>query len=141
MDQNLIRHIDRQKALDHAVWLNFFYRTQTKRYGVIQSIHGDYFVVYTDHPSFEGETFETLPNDYTEMSFQEIEKIGMDEAPHDHWETIKGMVSVLHGEILRFLIAMKVPLERFIRWELACRGFDTNHKWVGFEKASEIWLK
>lgn len=65
----------------------------------------------------------------------------MDTEPLSHWEIIQGMVSTIHGEILRFLIAMKIPFERFILWELANRGHDENHQWVGFDKAAEIWLK
>jgi len=28
-----------------------------------------------------------------------------------------------------------------IRYELAARGYDKDHKWVGFEKAEEVWLE
>ena len=45
------------------------------------------------------------------------------------------MFSVAHGETLRFILNTKIPLKRFIRYELACRGYDKNFKWVGFDKA------
>ncbi len=65
----------------------------------------------------------------------------MDEDPLHHFEEIRGMFSVMDGEILRFILEAKIPLEKFIRYELASRGFDKDHKWVGFEKVEEIWLK
>ena len=36
------------------------------------------------------------------------------------------MFSVAHGETLRFILNTKIPLKRFIRYELACRGYDKN---------------
>lgn len=35
----------------------------------------------------------------------------------------------------------EIPLEKLIRYELACRGYDAETKWVGFDKAKQIWLK
>ena len=51
------------------------------------------------------------------------------------------MISEMDGEILRFILKYKMPIERFIRYELASRGYDENHQWVGFEKAKAIWLQ
>ncbi len=65
----------------------------------------------------------------------------MDDDPLSHWEEIAGMFSVAHGETLQFILSAKIPLEKFIRYELACRGYDENFQWVGFEKSQEIWLK
>jgi hypothetical protein len=48
---------------------------------------------------------------------------------------------VADGEILRFIISHKVPLDKIIRHELACRGYDQNSRWCGFEEARKIWLK
>jgi hypothetical protein len=47
----------------------------------------------------------------------------------------------MDGKILRYILYAKIPLEKLIRFELAGRGFDENHRWVGFEKANEIWLQ
>jgi len=41
----------------------------------------------------------------------------------------------------RFILHYGIPLERFIRYELACRGHNKEHQWCGYEKAKEIWLK
>ncbi len=37
------------------------------------------------------------------------------------------------------MLLAKISLEKLIRHELACRGYDENHRWVGFNKAHEIW--
>jgi hypothetical protein len=50
------------------------------------------------------------------------------------------MVSTIDGEILRFIIAHNIALDKIIRHELALRGYDENHRWCGFDKAREIWL-
>lgn len=53
MDQKIIQYNNRQKALDHAVWLNFSHRIDKLRYGVVQNFEGGYFVISTNHPTFE----------------------------------------------------------------------------------------
>lgn len=53
----------------------------------------------------------------------------------------KKLLTTLYGEILRFILHAKIPLEKFVREELAGRGYDENFKWVGFEEAEKIWLK
>ncbi len=58
-----------------------------------------------------------------------------------HWEDIRGMFSTMHGDYLRFLLHYKVPLEKFIRFELASRGYDGNFNWVGFDASEKIWLQ
>ena len=138
---HLIRKKNRQKAIDFAVWLNFKHRLEGKQFGAIQSVEGDFIITSPSHPSFIGEEFEILPTDYLKMSFKQIRNIFMDMEPLSHFEQIKGMVSVMDGELLRFILKYQVPLEKFIRFELASRGYDENHLWCGFEKAEEIWLK
>ena len=65
----------------------------------------------------------------------------MDNDPLPHWENIIGMISVMDGEVLRYLLHSKLPIEKLIRFELAGRGYDENHRWCGFDKANDIWLK
>ena len=134
------RFPNKQKAIDLAIWQNHSHRFDDN-YGVVLSSKGDYIVVQTNHPSFEKNAFEILPVDYTKMSYQHIQQIRMDDDPLYHFEEIAGMFSTCHGEILRFMLSAKIPLERFIRYELASRGYDQKFNWVGFEKASDIWLK
>lgn len=129
-----------QKAIDHAIWKNHHHRFDNN-YGVVLSSKGDYMVHQTDHPSFDKSEFEVLPKDYTNMDNKHIRNIRMDDYPLRHWEDISGMFSVTHGELLHFILSAKVPLKRFIRYELACRGYDKEFAWVGFEDAEKIWLK
>ena len=63
------------------------------------------------------------------------------EDPLNHWEEIRGIYSIMDGELLRYILQSKIPLEKFIRFELASRGYDKDYRWCGFEKAEEIWLK
>lgn len=141
MTKRIRRQANLEKATDHALWLNFKHRVEGKTFGVIQSIEGDYLISDINHPSLKGETFEVLPKDYSNMTYTHIRHIGMDENPLTHFEEIKGMFSTMHGEILRFILSHKIPLEKFIRNELASRGHDEDHKWVGFDKAIRIWLR
>jgi hypothetical protein len=140
MTKKIRRQASKEKAIDQAIWLTFKHRRKHKNFGVVQSSQGDCLIIEHPHASFSESEFEPLPNDYSQMDYSHIKRIGMDEDPLMHWEEIKGMVSTMHGELLRFILKYNVPLEKFIRLELANRGHDENHVWVGFEKAEEIWL-
>ena len=136
----MIRFPNKQKAIDLALWQNHNHRFDDN-YGIVLSSKGDYMVYQTDHPSFNKNEFEVLPVDYKKMDYKHIQQLRMDDDPLSHWEEIAGMFSTTHGETLRFILNTKIPLKRFIRYELMCRGYDKNFEWVGFEKAEEIWLK
>jgi len=140
MEKNNQMRLSLQKAIDLAIWQNHNHRFDDN-YGVVLSSKGDYMVYQTDHPSFDKSEFETLPVDYIKMDYKHIQQIRMDDDPLPHFEEIAGMFSVAHGETLRFILNTKIPLKKFIRYELAVRGYDENFKWVGFEKAEDIWLK
>lgn len=70
-----------------------------------------------------------------------IRHMRMDKDPLPHISDIIGLFSVIDGEILRYLLHATIPLEKLIRYELAIRGYDKNHRWCGFGKAEEIWLE
>ena len=131
-----------QKAIDHAIYLNFKYRIANITFGVI---HGpeDNWAVCEEATAQEMEMpfLNNLPKDYSEITYRHLDSIRQDEDPLPHWESITGMLAVMDGEILRFILNNRVPLDRLIRHELALRGFDENHRWCGFDKAREIWLK
>jgi len=133
---------EQQKAIHHAMWLNFKYRIAQIKFGVI---HGpeDNWAVLEEATSREMEmTFlDILPKDYSDMTYRDIRHLRMDKQPLPHWEAISGMFSVADGEILRYILHNKIPLKKLICFELASRGYDENHRWCGFEKAGEIWLK
>ena len=82
-----------------------------------------------------------MPKDHSKMDYKHIQQIRTEYDPHNHWEEIVGMFSVAHGETLRYILFANVPLERFIRYELASRGYDKDFKWVGFENAKTVWCK
>lgn len=134
------RFPSKAKAIDLAIWQNNNHRFNDT-YGVVLSSKGDYMVLEADHPSFENSEFEKIPADYSKMKYKDIAQIAMDDDPLPHWEEIRGMVSTVHGETLRFILKTNIPFEKFIRYELASRGYDENFKWVGFDNAEEIWLK
>lgn len=131
----------RQKALDQAVWLNFENRLRNNRFGAIQGVAGQYLIMPTDHPSFEGEAFETLPDSYKSMDYEQIQGIAMDPEPLPFWESILGMFSTIDDEVLRFILRYHVPLSTFIRFELAARGYDRDNRFCGFEQARKIWFE
>lgn len=137
----LLRFQGKQKALDAAVWINFSKRTTCERVGVIKGNEDEYYVVPTDDVSIKGHRFEKLPKDYKQMRFEDIKEIRMDREQLSHWEDLFGIISTCHGELLRFILAYNLPLGKMIRYELAARGYDKDHRWVGFKKAEEIWLK
>lgn len=141
MKNEVIPYSSHQKACDHALWLNFEHRLKHQRFGAILSYSGKHLVVSLDHPSFIGEKFNKLPKSYRKLSYSHIQEIAMDHDPLPFWETIRGMVSTIDGETLRFILRYQIPLEKFIRFELAARGYDIDNRWCGFEKAKEIWLK
>lgn len=134
------RRTDLQKVIDEAVWINFRHRMTDYRVGVIQCEEGGCIIAHPEHSIFEKQYFEVLPADYQDMTYEHIASMGTDDDPLKHWEEIRGMVSVMDGEILRFILAMNIPLGKFIQYELACRGHDKDHKWVGFEEAKKIWI-
>lgn len=67
---------------------------------------------------------------YAKMKYQHIGKIAQDDEPLYHWEEIRGLFSSFDGELLRHILHAKIPLEKFIRYELAS---------CGFEEAKQIW--
>ena len=64
-----------------------------------------------------------------------------DRNPLWFWEELKGMFSTANGELLRYILAYDIPLEKLIRYSLSARGYDKEMQWVGFNKAKEIWLE
>lgn len=131
---------DLNKAIDMANWLNF----QVRKHGCTP-----YFVVgkKDNHAVISDDVLELfdppthpLIVDYRALSYDEIQRIAMDEDVLKHWADIRGLFSIADGELLRYILAMQIPLEKFIRYELAIRGYDENHEWCGFEKARTIWF-
>ncbi|MCP4181179.1 MAG: hypothetical protein GY756_25735 [bacterium] len=130
-----------EKAIDHAMWLNFKYRIAGIVFGVIHGPENNFAVCEeATAEEMEMKFLDNLPKDYSELDYMKLDKIRQDKEPLPHWESIIGMISTMDGEVLRYIIKNKVPLDRIIRHELALRGFDKNHRWCGFDRAREIWL-
>lgn len=133
---------NKQKAIDHCLWLNFKYRIANIRFGVLHGPDNNWAVCEeATAQELEMEFLDILPENYSLMDYDDIRHIRMDRDVLPHWDAIVGMISVTDGEILRYIIHAKIPLEKLIRHELTGRGYDENHRWCGFDKASEIWLK
>lgn len=132
---------NQQKAIDHAMWLNFKYRIAGIVFGVLNGPNKNWAVCeQATVDEMEMSFLKILPKDYSELSYRKLDIIRQEQEPLPFWESIVGMVSVTDGEILRFILENKIPLDKIIRHELALRGFDKNHRWCGFEKARDIWL-
>ncbi|MFC4634639.1 hypothetical protein ACFO3O_12010 [Dokdonia ponticola] len=99
----MIRHQQKSKAIDHALWLNFEHRTTHKEYGVVESIIHDYAVIPKIYPIVSGQAFEVLPDSYTSLSYDRIAEIFTDRNSLWFWEELQGMFSTANGELLRFV--------------------------------------
>lgn len=131
-----------EKAIHHAMWLNFKYRIAGIVFGVIHGPERNYAVCEEATKDDMEMTFLViLPKDYSKLSYTELDHVRQDENPLPHWEELYGSIATMDGELLRFILKNKIPLDRIIRHELALRGFDENHRWCGFDKAREIWCK
>ena len=131
-----------EKAIHHCLWLNFKYRIAKIKFGVIPNPNSKWAVLEEVRAKeMEKDFLDILPKDYSKMGYKELRHIRTDSEPLPHLEELIGHFSTMNGEILRFILHSKIPLEKLIRYELAIRGFDKNHRWCGFEKAAEIWLK
>lgn len=128
-------------AYHHALWLNFKYRIAKITFGVIE-YKGSWAVLEeATAKEMKVEFLDILPKDLSEMNYNNIRRIRMGKNPLPHLEEIFGMISTMDGEVLRYILHAKIPLEKIIRFELAGRGFDKNHRWCGFDKANDVWLK
>lgn len=130
----------RQKAVDSALWLTFKYRMEQKVFGV-QWLRKTNQHQVVELENRKRRSLLKFPGNYVHLHYLQISDICMDKNPLPHWEELRGMLATTDGEVLRFILEYRLPIEKFIRFELASRGYDQNEQWVGFEKAYEIWLK
>jgi hypothetical protein len=140
-DNYLDIFVNQEKAIHHCLWLNFKYRIAQIKFGIIQRPNNNWAVCEeATAKEMEMEFLDILPKDYSEMTYDDIRLIRMDKEPLPHLEELMGHFTTMDGEILRFILHSKIPVEKLIRFVLAERGFDKNHRWVGFSKSFEIWL-
>jgi len=131
----------KKKAIKHAMWLNFKYRIAKIQFVVIHGTDNN-LDVQEEAISEEMELpfLNILPKDYSEMIYDDIRHIKMQNDPLPFWDKITGIFSVVDGEILRYILHAKIPLKKLIRHKLASSGYDENHRWCGFGKAEDRWL-
>ena len=133
MEQEIDTFDELQKAIDFAFWKNYVHRAEGGKHGIINGPDDNYIVVDEGTRLSSKETFlGVIPKDYRRMSYQHIAYILRDEDPHAHLEKLSGLFSVTDGDVLRFVLYSKIPLEKWIRYELASRGYDEYMNWVGF---------
>lgn len=141
---NSFSNSEKQKAIDALLWKNFEARNKDLSYKLFQKQGKDDFLIQearTSEGMYNLYSTSVRQKSYKKMKYSHIQKIAQDSTPLYHWEEIRGLFSSFDGELLRYILHAQIPLEKFIRYELASRGFDKAHHWVGFEKAEKIWLK
>jgi hypothetical protein len=132
---------DKEKAIHHALWLNFKYRIAGIKFGVTEGPENGFAVMEEALRDDMEVSFIEIPTDYSKLTFNEIRHIRMDKNPLPNWEELCGTFATMDGELLRFILQTKLPLEKLVRYELAIRGYNKNHRWCGFEKSMDIWLE
>ena len=83
--------------------------------------------------------YYSLPENYQHWTFGDLKGIAGDPEMLEHWENILGKFSVMEGELLKFILKYQVPLDKIIRHELGCRGFDADNRWIGFTESEKLW--
>ncbi len=140
---NSFSRLEKQKAIDALLWKNFEARNEGVFYKLFQKQgKGDFVIQKANTPEgmYNFYSIWVRRKNYSNMKYEHIREISKDDDPLYHWEEIRGLFSSFDGELLRYILHAKIPLEKFIRYELASRGFDEDHNWCGFEKAKKIWL-
>lgn len=143
MKNNEVKFFDSYiKATHYALYLDFKYRTKHLNFLVCKTEH-DTFMVCQEHVADHlGSEIIYIPKNLLEdISYEDISDIAKDTDPLLFWEDIQGMFSTVDNQILMFILKKKIPLEMFIHYELSCRGFDKNNRWIGFNASEKIWLE
>ena len=133
---------NRFKAIDTAKWLNFIDRSDEYFYVVCK--HGQHgFAVRELETTGQKPSswLDIIPANYSKMGYEHLASIFSDSDPLPHMEDIRGMFSILNNQILLFILKEKLPLEKFIKKELASRGYDNHNLFIGFKAAEKLWLK
>lgn len=131
---------NRYKAIDTAKWANFIERTNDN---VVCSKGKGKFEVKAINPTrrLPSMWLNIVPDTYAKMDYDHISYIYGDSDPLQHMEAIRSLFSLATNQVLRFILAEHIPLEKFIRMELASRGRDHQDDFVGHEWAKKVWLK
>ena len=129
------------KARDRALWLEFEYRNIPKHFMVFDGPENNFAVadLQTAEEMEITHHYYSLPENYQHLSYGDLKGISGDPEMLEHWENILGKFSVMEGELLRFILKYQIPIDKIIRHELGCRGFDHNNQWIGFNESEKLW--
>ena len=145
MKQSILEFYDNlDKARDRALWLEFEHRNVPKQFVVFDGPedNNNYFVadIQTAQEMEITHQYYSLPENYQHWTYGDLKGIAGDPEMLSHFEELLGKFSVMEGNLLKFILKYQLPLEKIIRHELACRGFDENN-WVGFQESEKYWMK
>ena len=144
MKQSYLEFYDNlDKARDRALWLEFEHRNVPKQFVVIDGPENNYAVadLHTAEEMDIVHHYYSLPENYQHWTYGDLKGIAGDPEMLEHWENILGKFSVMEGELLKFILKYQLPLEKIIRHELGCRGFDADNRWIGFSESEKLWQK
>ncbi len=144
MKQSYLEFYDNlDKARDRALWLEFEHRNVPKQFVVIDGPENNYAVadLQTAEEMDIVHHYYSLPENYQHWTYGDLKGIAGDPEMLEHWENILGKFSVMEGELLKFILKYQLPLEKIIRHELGCRGFDADNRWIGFSESEKLWQK
>lgn len=130
------------KAIDLAKWLNFIDGNKSYTYEICRHGNHQFRVTEIDLTKKKPSTWlDILPANYAQMSYEHLASVYSDVDPLSHMDDIRGMFCTLNNQILLFILQEKLPLKKFIRKELASRGYDNHNTFIGFKAAEKLWLK
>ena len=130
------------KARDRALWLEFEHRNVPKQYVVFDGPEDNYAVADLQTATQELEItnqYYSLPENYQHWTFGDLKGIAGDPEMLEHFENLLGKFSVMESQLLMFILKYQVPLEKIIRHELGCRGFDSQNRWIGYTESEKEW--
>jgi len=129
------------KARDRALWLEFEHRNIPKHFVVFDGPEDNYAVadLQTAEEMEITHQYYSLPENYQHWTYGDLKGIAGDPEMLEHWENLLGKFSVMEGELLKFILKYQLPLEKIIRHELGCRGFDADNRWIGFTESEKVW--
>lgn len=127
-------------AIDYASWENFV--RGSKQFKVFERHKNLYIVeeVVTGSKKRKGLIQISEPY-YENLSYDHLKSVSKEFELERFMENIKGAFSNMSNQELLFILNKRIPIIKFIRLEIANRGFDEHNDWVGFTAAEKIWCK
>lgn len=127
------------KAQDFAVWEQFAESSNGDTFYVVDGPEHYSVVNQSMLEELGGIQSYPLKTSYADLQWQDMESLYQDEDPLFPWEELIGIFQTMDGTLLRFILAYRIPLPLFVCYTLACRGYDSQKRWVGFDTSDHIW--